>query len=893
MNATKSAYFFRGTLWSIQTMLPVLPPHAVTVALWSSIFLTDTLGMPPFWLGYESSAGPDGPADQLISMGILNGWDARPPDRFIIGQWGTLYSTVWDYTPTGGSYSDSAVRLYWFPITLCPGETRTVSTYYGLGKELRIGRISLIIEPTAIVNCTFTPNPFNALLLFNNSTGMPITDVTAEIILPDGLSLASGSRIQSLTPGALASGGVGTSNWNIRIDYYPENDTIYFRVNSPDLDSASWASYSLGLPELGLAPAGEVIAPTAGTVSACVDQNLDIRLRIENGLVRESLRFFVNSDTMWFPASGRLSIHGDTLTYSPSTPFVCGESYVWGVVEATDSAGCELIAPVWGAFLYDIEPPFAHDEYPSDGAILGTTDLEELSLSITDLVRDVDPLSLSLDVNGIVYPHDHPALTWDGERLHFNFEIAGVPTEDGDTFCVSLLTASDLMPDYCEPNRMARPYNWCFRINIIDLWLPDTFAYINDTVYIYMGVENLTNMHVTDFDIRVRYFPSVMNIIGVHNIGVTMPWSPLLWETTGGVLRVRGTGTELSGGGNLLKIIAVIRPEAAGGYSPLEFVSAVFNDGALSSQPVDGFMTILWSDFNFVGQLRFKAKSNDRQTILAFGASSSATNLYDAGLDLSILPPVPSDVIAWFDLEDPLYPHINRLRRDIRYYGDYPIIWTGHSEYGSEAETTVVSWQPEYLPAGLFTLSYDSPLGLVTLNMHRVNTFSFTGSVDFTIRYDHPEIVRQSITTCTGWNMLSLPVAIGSSLTIRDIFPSALTDAFYYDPFARTYRTTTIPEPGQGFWIYLDSGSTVEFAGSQLSSIEKSIERGWNLLGTPMLSGTTMTITTNPDGAFIESSIFGYDACATRTYFPAGGIYETGRAYFFLSRERGTVRLEN
>jgi len=142
--------------------------------------LSDELGIPPYWLAYESDLGPSGPPDQLIAMGILDGWESTPPDIFMVGGWGNFYDTVFELSPSGLEYYDSAVRLYWYLDSLLPGETRTVTTYYGLGKELRSGRIRLIMEPVNVENCAFTPNPFNALLLFSNSTGMPLDDLTVQ-----------------------------------------------------------------------------------------------------------------------------------------------------------------------------------------------------------------------------------------------------------------------------------------------------------------------------------------------------------------------------------------------------------------------------------------------------------------------------------------------------------------------------------------------------------------------------------------------------------------------------------------------------------------------------------------------------------------------------------------
>ncbi|MFP4460427.1 MAG: hypothetical protein ACLFSQ_12670 [Candidatus Zixiibacteriota bacterium] len=853
----------------------------------------DSLGMPPFWLAYEE--GPDYTGDQLIGLGILTGWDAVTPDVFMVGQWGSLYSTTWAYTPSGTPYSDSAVRIYWDCGRLEAGDTAVVSTYYGLGKELRMGQIILYPEPVTVTSCTFSPNPFNVLLLFNNSTAMPVSDLTAEIILPEGFELSSGELVQPLTPSYLSSSESGTSNWDISITPpIPEDDTIWFRVDSPDLDSASVAYHVMDLPEIGLPPYADVEAmePMDMTVSACEDQNLYISFFAENSVREESVEFYVNSDTMDL-TDPRLEYSGDSLVFTPDTPFESGDYIEYGIVDAIDSLGCTLAAPATAAFVYDIEPPFAHTEMPEDSAILGTTDIEELTINIEDAVQEVDTATISLEVNGTVYDWGHEALSFEDNVLHFNIEAAGMEIEDGDTVNVSLLPVSDMSPDYCDANTMAESYDWSFRVNIIDLWLPDTFAYPGDTVYIDIWVEDLRNMGITNFDIDVSYFASVLEVLDVHTRGMTSGWD-LSWTDVDGIVSVSGAGPELDTGGKLFKIIAIVNSHAAGAYSRLEFDRADFNDGEYTSLPVDGFLEVRWTDFNFLGNLRFDAATNDEHTAIAFGANTDATNDYDPGLDLITLPYVPGDITAYFDVDDPEYPSYDRLRRDMRYWGEYPIEWTGHAEYGGETDTTVVTWSPDHLPPGLFVIRYETYDGdVVSLNMHSNSQFKFTREIDFTITYDHPELVRNTIELCPGWNLISLPNMPSSEISINELFPTSMASAYRYDPIERRYAEFREPEVGVGFWLFSAEHDEVEVAGAQIDHVDMPIYRGWNTIGMPSLSSTSATISTNPPGLFSEDFIYYYDACGSGTYIAPEGEFHSGKGYFLLVPEDGTLNIED
>jgi hypothetical protein len=96
--------------------------------------------IPDYWIAWESPTfDPNG----LKAKGFLRGSGITTPNRLIIAHWddglcpGTgpgLFSTAWDYTvnPNISITCDSAVALYYNPVVLNPGQSRTVRTYYGL-----------------------------------------------------------------------------------------------------------------------------------------------------------------------------------------------------------------------------------------------------------------------------------------------------------------------------------------------------------------------------------------------------------------------------------------------------------------------------------------------------------------------------------------------------------------------------------------------------------------------------------------------------------------------------------------------------------------------------------------------------------------------------------------
>ncbi len=87
--------------------------------------------VPDYWMGYES---PTFASDGFVGRGQLSGGDATPPDRFVVADWVQARGTAWDYTvdPADLVANDSAVILYFGPVTLQAGQAQTYRTYYGI-----------------------------------------------------------------------------------------------------------------------------------------------------------------------------------------------------------------------------------------------------------------------------------------------------------------------------------------------------------------------------------------------------------------------------------------------------------------------------------------------------------------------------------------------------------------------------------------------------------------------------------------------------------------------------------------------------------------------------------------------------------------------------------------
>ncbi len=179
----------------------------------------DFLGasIPEYWQAFEDLSNPN-----IMAQGTLKGGGAVTPDRFSICSWSRVWNaqynipSAWDYTttpalPTG----DSATVMWWNPITLQPGESRTVTTFYGLATMSGTADLS-VTGPVAlaVIGGAWSPNPFAVTAYVANNTGTDMANVPVHLTLPAGLALAPGETADHTIPSILA-GNSGQTSFNV------------------------------------------------------------------------------------------------------------------------------------------------------------------------------------------------------------------------------------------------------------------------------------------------------------------------------------------------------------------------------------------------------------------------------------------------------------------------------------------------------------------------------------------------------------------------------------------------------------------------------------------------------------------------------------------------------
>jgi hypothetical protein len=159
-----------------------------------------------------------------------------PPDEFVVASAAimdtpTTSTFIWDYTNTqipGFNFCtdnwDAAVAVYWNPRAIAPNAQREYTTYFGR-RSTSInfdrpwaagvsGPETLAFDPSKPIGQQITPNPFQVGAFVQNISQTSLTNVTAVITLPAGLTLAAGETA-SKSVLSLDPNGEASFSWNV------------------------------------------------------------------------------------------------------------------------------------------------------------------------------------------------------------------------------------------------------------------------------------------------------------------------------------------------------------------------------------------------------------------------------------------------------------------------------------------------------------------------------------------------------------------------------------------------------------------------------------------------------------------------------------------------------
>ena len=171
--------------------------------------------IPQNWYVFDNINTPS-----VVANGTFYNDVADRPDKVQFINWGTASNAVWDCN-CSGTIGDSAVNVYYNPIDLAPGQSRTVKTYYGISQftpgvvdpqgEISVSTIApseLVISPDGL---SYQGNPFSFSSWVSNTGNATLNNVVAMLSLPDGLSASD----TTVNIGDLSAGSSYALYWDI------------------------------------------------------------------------------------------------------------------------------------------------------------------------------------------------------------------------------------------------------------------------------------------------------------------------------------------------------------------------------------------------------------------------------------------------------------------------------------------------------------------------------------------------------------------------------------------------------------------------------------------------------------------------------------------------------
>jgi hypothetical protein len=286
--------------------------------------------MPSIWRAYEFGY-PPGPAE-LQSLGILTGFEAVMPDVFWYGNWGVSNGNgwadaYWIADVATGIGSDSAAMVKWYQRNVCPGDTLSLVTYYGIGQFSETVLFLNHTPPVLTANCdgTISPNPFPVNALVINGGSSNACNVTVSISLPSGLTVASGTHPDVV--GTLAGmGGTSVTTWGIQVDPSVYGTTQSYTItvtydNCSGTTNTISTTYTIVIPM----PSNIFTSVTADDTLLCLGESTRLHLSYGDGTPPYSFT--------WYATSGYI----DPYSLDPVvSPFVTTTYYAYVI----DAAGC-------------------------------------------------------------------------------------------------------------------------------------------------------------------------------------------------------------------------------------------------------------------------------------------------------------------------------------------------------------------------------------------------------------------------------------------------------------------------------------------------------------------------------------------------------------------------
>jgi len=134
-----------------------------------------------------------------------------------------------------------------------------------------------------------------------------------------------------------------------------------------------------------------------------------------------------------------------------------------------------------------------------------------------------------------------------------------------------------------------------------------------------------------------------------------------------------------------------------------------------------------------------------------------------------------------------------------------------------------------------------------------------------------------------GWNLVSVPLTM-SDYARSALFPSAISDAFYFDA---GYQTSDTLMNGIGYWMKFPSTQEISLTGTLLTADSTDVSVGWNMIGGLSSPLPASNVGSNP-GGIVTSEFYEF----TNRY-QAAPTLEPGKGYWVKVTQAGQLILNS
>lgn len=191
--------------------------------------------IPQYWQVFDSLTNP-----QIIANGTVYKNIFEKPDKIQFADWRGIYGTLWEYQVSENhSFThDSAVALYYNPKAISSGDSRIITTYYGIGTVSDAGnehgKININVTAPQRLNAdresgNYKPNPFTVTAYVKNNKSEEICNTIATLNLPVNSHLSvvgdKSVAVQNILPN-----GEKTVTWRVLAAPQDTDKTLNYNI---------------------------------------------------------------------------------------------------------------------------------------------------------------------------------------------------------------------------------------------------------------------------------------------------------------------------------------------------------------------------------------------------------------------------------------------------------------------------------------------------------------------------------------------------------------------------------------------------------------------------------------------------------------------------------------